>query len=262
MTIIDDFLRALRDPRTYWPPRNVYAAFGFLWGLPIPVFSISLHTWLGGNARAIFDAWPVHAAFALHPLLFLVVFGAMGTMRRWKEEELQRNADTDMLTGLVNRRACMRRLDVELTRARRTGQPLAVAMIDLDHFKPVNDQLGHLAGDEILREAARRLDAARRSYDVLARFGGDEFVLICPNTAQQDAVAAADRARQAIAGSGFVVKGTVELARLSATIGIAEFPNDAGDADSLLRRADEAMYRAKEAGRNCVRTSREAGTTA
>lgn len=254
--MIEEFVKALGERRTYW---NAWTLFGFLWGLPIPFFSITLQMFIGADARAVVQAWPLHLVFALHPFLFGVLFGAMGTMNRWKTEalseamrRLERTADTDALTGLSNHRYIRRRLAEEVERARRTGEALSIALLDLDNFKPVNDRLGHLAGDEVLREAARRLDITRREYDIVGRYGGDEFVFIFPKTERAGALAVATRALAEIGGKPFHLLGATEDVVLTASIGVASFDGRGQSVDSLLMNADQAMYLAKARGRNCI----------
>jgi diguanylate cyclase (GGDEF)-like protein len=160
--------------------------------------------------------------------------------------QLRELSITDPLTGLANRRAFGDRLALEVERARRTGQPLAMVLADLDHFKRLNDTLGHLEGDAALVAAARALAEGRRVGDLVARFGGEEFALLLPGTTHADAVALAERIRRGI-----------ELATLpagcTASFGVASLPEHAGDARTLIAAADAALYEAKDAGRNCVR---------
>ncbi len=167
------------------------------------------------------------------------------------EAELARIAHYDALTALPNRALLSDRLAQALEQTRRSRSRLAVCMLDLDHFKLVNDELGHDTGDAVLAELAARLKATLRSGDTVARLGGDEFVLLLVNV---DGVAAceshAHRVLKAIsmpipAGSGQIT--------LTASIGVTLFPDDASDAETLLRHADQAMYVAKEQGRNRYR---------
>ncbi len=177
---------------------------------------------------------------------------------------LEALAHTDPLTQVLNRRALTLRLASELDRARRYSSVLTVLMIDLDHFKRVNDSYGHLAGDDALREVAALLQHTVRSVDVVARYGGEEFVIVLPETAGPGAVAFAERIRERIEAQPFAtigagsfpgaVKGGSGL-RLTASIGVASFPSPQVDsADDLLIQADAALYRAKSGGRNLVRT--------
>jgi diguanylate cyclase (GGDEF)-like protein len=162
----------------------------------------------------------------------------------------EREAISDPLTGLYNRRLAMQRLDEELARARRTGAPVAVALVDLDHFKRVNDRLGHAAGDAVLREAARRLTAGTRASDVLARFGGEEFLLVAPGTPADAARSLAERLRAALASAPVETdKGVVAV---TASFGVAVADGDQVDATALLAAADRALYNAKHAGRDRV----------
>ncbi|MCU0619352.1 MAG: diguanylate cyclase [Gemmatimonadaceae bacterium] len=146
-------------------------------------------------------------------------------------------AQTDPLTGVLNRRALMERLGGELDRARRYGHAVAVLMLDLDHFKQINDTLGHLVGDGVLRELGELLRGAVRTADFVARYGGEEFVLVLPETSAEGAVAFADRLREKVAHS----------------IGVALFPAPRiATVEELLSAADTALYRAKADGRNRV----------
>jgi len=160
--------------------------------------------------------------------------------------ELARRAATDALTGLVNRGAFEERLAEEVARARRHGRDLALAVLDLDRFKAVNDTHGHLAGDEVLREAALRLAARTREVDVLARIGGEEFAWLMPETDGMEAWQAAERARADMAGALFPEVGRVTISAGVCELALAEGPND------LYGKADAALYWAKRNGRDVV----------
>jgi two-component system cell cycle response regulator len=163
-------------------------------------------------------------------------------------------AHTDPLTQVLNRRALTVRLASELERARRYDAALSLLMVDLDHFKTVNDEHGHLVGDDVLREFAGVLQHAIRSVDVVARYGGEEFVVGLPETALAGAVVFAERLRERIAETPFAITHGNPLA-LTASIGVAFFPSaDVNTVEDLFARADEALYRAKADGRNRVST--------
>jgi two-component system cell cycle response regulator len=158
-------------------------------------------------------------------------------------------AHTDSLTHVLNRRALMSRLSAEVDRARRYDSPLSVLLIDLDHFKDVNDTHGHLIGDEVLSETAALLQRTIRSVDVVARYGGEEFVVVLPETPQAGAVRFAERIRTLIDQQEF---GSLRL-KCTVSIGVAWFPSEGVDSvDDLLLRSDAALYRAKAEGRNRV----------
>jgi len=156
-------------------------------------------------------------------------------------------AHFDPLTGLPNRALLSDRMAMALAQARRSGGRVAVALIDLDGFKPINDTWGHAVGDRILIEVARRLKAALRDTDTVARLGGDEFVLVLSGAEIQEYLQLLGRILGEIARPYRVDDASVSL---SASIGITFHPDDAGDADTLIRHADQAMYLAKQAGRN------------
>jgi two-component system cell cycle response regulator len=172
---------------------------------------------------------------------------------------LEALAHTDPLTQVLNRRALTLRLTAELDRARRYNSVLTLLMVDLDHFKRVNDTYGHLTGDDALREVAALLQHAVRSVDVVARYGGEEFVVVLPETAEGGATAFAERIRERIEAQLFTViagpgTGIGAALRLTASIGVATFPSPRVDsAEDLFVQADAALYRAKAEGRNRVR---------
>lgn len=170
--------------------------------------------------------------------------------RKHMEQELVRLAGHDALTGLPNRLLFHDRLTKALAGARRTGLQVALMYLDLDRFKHVNDGLGHAAGDAMLVEVARRLQRTVRETDTVCRLGGDEFVVVLENLG--DSRAAMARAREILHAlcQPFVYRGSEHHS--GASIGIALYPKDGGDADTLLKHADSAMYQAKEAGRNNV----------
>jgi diguanylate cyclase (GGDEF)-like protein len=166
-------------------------------------------------------------------------------------EEVEARSLTDPLTGLANRRWLEQRLDEELDRVRRYDRPLCLALLDLDHFKLVNDRLGHAAGDEVLRRLAALLLAERRSTDLVCRYGGEELVLILPETWPGDAVIVAERIR------GRAEDGALghhaDGAPITLSVGIAGAGPDRNLPSTLFAAADAALYRAKSGGRNQVR---------
>lgn len=168
--------------------------------------------------------------------------------RKRAEEQIEFHAYHDVLTHLPNRKLFTDRLTQNLTHARRSGKSLAVMFVDLDHFKSINDTLGHTAGDELLLEMARRLRACVREDDTVARLGGDEFTIVLSELRHpEDAVTVAEKIIAAVQKPMSIAGMPIEA---SASIGIALYPVDGSDPESLLRNADSAMYRAKEAGRN------------
>ena len=161
--------------------------------------------------------------------------------------ELERQATTDDLTGLLNRRGLQRLVDSEMARALRTGRPFSLLIGDLDHFKSVNDKLGHMGGDMALERAAAGMGGERREMDSIARIGGEEFAVLMPETDTENARIAAERFRASV-GSAF--KGLpVEL---TMSIGVATYPRDGESWEQLLDSADTALYKAKDAGRDQV----------
>ncbi len=170
--------------------------------------------------------------------------------RREATEALRRSVACDHLTGLANRRALFEACDLELQRWRRTPRPLALLLIDADHFKRINDDFGHAAGDAVLRHLAAGLSATFRAMDVVARLGGEEFVVLLPGCTEDAAATVAQRLCQSIAEQTVSVdKASV---RYTVSIGVATMDASVEGVDAFIARADLAMYRAKSAGRNRV----------
>lgn len=243
-------LIGLALPWPFWPPEGMQAALniremmlarGFDAGPSEPFEVPLMHR---DGTRFVGE---VHLAPALMP--DGTILGWVSTVRdvsrrRDYEVELERLASQDPLTGLANRRLFEQRLDEEIADAIRHQRPLAVAILDLDHFKLVNDRHGHPAGDDVLKQVAHRLDSVLRKGDLLARVGGEEFGWILPEIYADGALAAAERARNSISGSPFLTAGDITI-----SIGVA-LRGDIQDPQLLYEHADQALYRAKREGRN------------
>lgn len=194
-------------------------------------------------------------------LLFLVMLGLFnyslyGLVLGALIGHLEDLASTDQLTGLYNRRMVLERLDEEHARFQRSGQRYALVMMDLDHFKVVNDTYGHSAGDAVLREVARRLQQDVRSTDTLARLGGEEFLLLLPMNDIDGALVHAGRIRKHIAASP--VPTAAAQIPITISLGVAEVFHSDRSAQSVVSRADAALYRAKDMGRNRVEAAERA----
>ena len=159
-------------------------------------------------------------------------------------QAVRRDSVTDPLTGLANRRVFERRLEEEVSRARRYGHPLTLVLMDIDHFKRYNDVYGHRAGDEVLRHLGWLIGQEIREPDVVSRYGGEEFALLLPETDIAGARRLVERLRRRITNDARIP--------LTLSFGLAEFPSHADDVNGLLQAADEALYAAKDAGRDAV----------
>jgi two-component system, cell cycle response regulator len=163
-------------------------------------------------------------------------------------DNLAESAARDGLTGLLNRRALDARAEEAVALAHRHGRPLCCLLLDIDHFKQVNDTHGHAAGDTVLREAARRISDTSRTSDVVGRYGGEEFVVLLPETTEVDAVTAADRLRASLAARPVLAR-QVHIP-IRASVGVAAWHLTMGSPADLYAAADQALYRAKELGRD------------
>ena len=195
---------------------------------------------------------------ALASILIIVCFVLLGARMLIIQSRLlglrsrlQFEATHDALTGVLSRGAIMEALASELQRCRRTGEPIGAMMIDLDHFKNVNDTYGHEAGDQVLQETVKRINGELRSYDLVGRVGGEEFIVVVPNSTPSELEACAERLRVSIGKiPAFTASGCIPV---TASFGIVSSRSQDGvDAQELLREADSALYRAKANGRNRV----------
>jgi two-component system, cell cycle response regulator len=165
-------------------------------------------------------------------------------------EELRERANKDLLTMLPNRSAISTTLDQEISRAHRDQRTVGVILLDIDHFKKINDTYGHFAGDAVLRESAARLRGNIRTYDQIGRYGGEEFLVVLPNCDLEQATAQAERMRQKLSASSMMVDGAEVT--VTASFGVTVTDGTERSPDLFVRVADEALYKAKASGRNCV----------
>ncbi|MGK3204944.1 GGDEF domain-containing protein [Amycolatopsis sp. MEPSY49] len=206
---------------------------------------------LGGLAALALAEQPVLVVFVVAPLLLLHRYLLL-------KQQLQVAAVTDEKTGLLNTAGWHESAVREHTRVQRRGPAgggFAVLMIDLDHFKRINDTYGHLTGDDVLAAVAVAISGAVRQGDTVGRFGGEEFVVLLPGIGRADVLGIAERVRAAVGELNVVIStggGTVRVSGLSVSIGVARHPDAGPTLDDVLRSADAALYRAKEAGRNRV----------
>ena len=207
----------------------------------VGVLVLVLGTWAGSDSERrviqLSERFAGHAALAFRSAELLA--------------RVRQLAITDGLTQLANRRAFDRALEREIGRAARADGRLSVVLIDLDHFKSLNDEYGHVTGDTVLRQISRSLAQSVRTYDTIARYGGEEFAAVLPGCSAGLAFSLADRLRLAVQDAPSDIKVT-------ASVGVATYPYDGGEATTLLRSADRALYASKRAGRNRVRSAEQA----
>ncbi len=187
---------------------------------------------------------------------YLVGLGRDISERKRYEQALVEQAHVDSLTGVATRRHFVERMEQELARARRSGGPTAMIMLDLDEFKAINDKHGHHVGDEVLRVIGYVCRETLRETDVIGRLGGEEFAIVLPETDVESAVAVAERLRQNIAGAAVSLEHG-GLLRFTASIGVEMLGDAVADVDTLMRQADHALYSAKRSGRNRVCVARQ-----
>ena len=173
------------------------------------------------------------------------------TQRKQLERELREQATTDGLTGIFNRRHFLARTEEEMQRIGRYGGKCTLLMVDIDHFKRVNDRLGHAAGDIILQQVAHLCRIATRTTDLLGRVGGEEFAILLLEAGGLEARLVAERMRQSIQNNHFKTEGSFPVS-LQVSIGLAEYQGTKESLSELMIRADKALYRAKNEGRNRV----------
>lgn len=222
----------------------------------IMAFSLALLPHLLGIAGIARDFQHANYAVLIWPATFVVLFMqffiTQNYLRRYDlERQLELAANTDPMTGARNRRYFMNLFSQEMTRVRRTGQCLSLLMLDIDHFKKVNDTFGHPTGDEVIRKVADICRVGSREIDVVARLGGEEFAVLLPGTDEQGAIAVAERIRTLIADTAVPTPDNSSL-HFTVSLGVAKLAFEEWDEEILMARADAALYQAKMAGRNRV----------
>jgi len=230
--------------------------------------------WTTGSFLGLdLGAWSLATTFLAVFLIVQIVLNARATLERERRlvdaaadlretsAELERLARIDPLTGVLNRRALFERLGSEFRRSRRYGRALTVMMIDIDHFKALNDRFGHATGDEVLAASAQQMASNLRESDAIGRYGGEEFAVILPETALADGAFVAEKLRTAVEELQIESPdGGAVPVQITVSAGVASIPDLATpDEQSLLNRADQALYAAKHAGRNRISVA-EAGT--
>ncbi len=189
-----------------------------------------------------------------HVQLFMALAdqAAIAVQRAKLHEEVERLAVRDGLTGLYNYSYFHEQLSLELTRSKRTKEPMSLLILDIDHFKSFNDTYGHPTGDALLRRLAEVMQSSVRSVDLCARMGGEEFAVLLSNTDKEGALKVAEKLRAAVQDTPFAGDASQPVVEVTVSIGVASAPEDADKKDVLIRRADDALYRAKAEGRNRV----------
>ncbi len=206
----------------------------------------------GDNANQLF--WTTTTLFFAAPFIVFIIALVDFLLSRWREREMafRTLSYTDPLTGVHNRRSILAQLEREVARRHRRGAPVSVVLLDLDHFKKINDTWGHPAGDEVLRQSARALGECLRQSDVLGRFGGEEFLLMLPDTDLAGAAVIAERCREQLAAVRLQADNGADFG-ITGSFGVASNARDPDmSVTMLIAAADGALYRAKQGGRNRV----------
>lgn len=224
--------------------RFTYAFAGAALSLLAPLGWLTTKTAFGGGASEDL----LFLYLTVVPMLTLAV---IGTLVGLLHEKIKLLAERDDLTGILNQNAFLRTAGFLLQLAMRHREPIAILMMDIDHFKDVNDNHNHLVGSHVLKELAKIIESSTRKSDLIARFGGDEYVLCLPRTGLSDAQIVAERIRSAVDGRTFTLRN--HAVQVTVSIGVAGVQADKGlDLSRLMEAADQALYVAKDQGRNRV----------
>ncbi len=241
-----------------WPillPLVLHFLLGSRLGLFVSLASFAgaaLLAWFRFGAPIESNSFTVAANFSLAGMLGLALANVYERGRERSERRLREIAATDMLTGLPNRNLLEETFDRLLAASSQDGEPLSILLMDLDHFKDINDAYGHAAGDRALVEFARRLRSELRDRDFLCRFGGEEFLAVLPGTSKEVARQVAERLRLAWREQPAQWGEGADVGSHSVSVGIASVGGDGTDLDTLLRSADQRLYRAKAEGRDRI----------
>jgi diguanylate cyclase (GGDEF)-like protein len=242
------YYRIAAEHRTRWLLAGSFflMSAGLLWLAFAAWFEPEVLMPTSGTSRT-----PGPAFLAFYAVTIASSFAFLLMHKERADRETYELATTDSLTGVYNRRTFKELAEPQLSRSRRARMPVSLLVLDLDHFKRINDTYGHLAGDDVLKAFARLVSQCLRKEDLLARYGGEEFVVLLPGDSQTAAAAIAERIREEVSAGPFDANG--HLVRVTVSIGIA---SEAGDTlpslEAMLGRADEALYKAKRDGRNQV----------
>ncbi len=222
--------------------------------LSVLAYGLSETRWFSVPVETISTGWLHAISYASLGSLFVgvaVIVERFGTVLKRLEARQRVLAATDELTGMASRRHLLDQANSMLRVAQRYGRDFSVALVDVDRFKAVNDEHGHLAGDRLLREVSACLDGNHRASDIVGRYGGEEFVLLLPETSPEVACVLAERTRKGI--ENLALNGGSGPASITISLGVAGLrPGEEVDLECLLNRADEALYQAKKSGRNRV----------
>lgn len=252
MILVGVLLSTRSDP---WPGLRVVIGGTALAGGALMLLRAALLLTDPGLPKELLTPSPEQGGIFLFGFIFRLVFafGFLLLLEAQRYEELRVLATRDPLTGAHNRRSFFESAEQEVARHRRNGEPLTLMILDLDLFKQINDDYGHLAGDQVLREVKVAIERLLRLPDSLARYGGEEFCILAPNTDAAGGATLAERVRNGIAGLTLTLDGK-SLQPVTASIGVATLAagEPVANVDELLARADAALYQAKNAGRNRV----------
>lgn len=244
-TSIDPRWKAIHEDGSVFPGSEHPAMVTMRTGRPLQNVIMGVHKATGELSWISINSQPIFGHEGNDPAMVVTTFVDITERRMW-EEELKRISVTDHLTQVFNRVKLTETLREEMKRAERYQIPLSLIMFDIDHFKNINDGYGHDAGDYVLVEIVRLVQQMVRDTDVMARWGGEEFMLVLPSTESEDAFCLAERIRKRIEENAFETVGNV-----TASFGITEYvPSDSED--ELMKRLDDALYKAKRSGRNRV----------
>ena len=244
-TSIDPRWKAIREDGSPFPGEEHPAMVTLRTGRPFNQVIMGVHKPRGELSWISINSQPIFGHAKLKPIMVVTTFVDITEQRLW-EQELKRTSVTDHLTQIYNRVKLTETLQDEINRSSRYQIPLSLIMFDIDHFKKVNDTYGHDAGDYVLVEVVQIVKRMIRETDFIARWGGEEFMLLLPSTTEEDAFCLAERIRRQIEEGTFE-----EIGKVTASFGVTEFVFNETE-DEVTKRLDDALYRAKKNGRNRV----------